>query len=222
MFPLFNGASAFDPYGMYGSVESYGTLNLTEASPAQIFEEPVTVEEARSYLKIPVTGDDPDILALLSAARVQAEILQGRDLVRKQWDFHRDYWPNWPYRIRLRDPLIGVDLVQYRDSTGAFTELVEGTDYVVDTSKHPGSILPPWNQVWPSYTPWPSSSLLIRYRSGFAADAPWWANTGALVKAGIRKLVSLYFFKRVPFSDAIANDPVLLNCLSAGSLKRVA
>ncbi len=91
---------------------------------------------------------------------------------------------------------------------------------MVDTNKQPAAMLPMWNQVWPSYIPWPSSSLLVRHTSGFAADSVWWSDAGALVKVGIRKLVSLYFFKRVPFTDALLADPVLMNCLSGGGLRR--
>src|SRR5437868_4599560 len=99
MFPFFDRSSLiYDAYGMYGGMVAYGSLTLTERSPALAFNEPISVAEAQSYLKIPFTIADADLEALISAARFQAEILQGRDLVRKQWDLHRDYWPA-SYRI---------------------------------------------------------------------------------------------------------------------------
>ncbi len=224
MYPPFYGGA--DIYGIHGSLYPwgyyrlpYGALNLTESSPAQQFKEPVAIDEAYGYLKIPSGSDDGELLALISAARLQAEIQQGKDLLVKQWDLTLDYWP--AYRIELRTPLRSVDLVQYTDSGGNVLTLTEGVDYMVDKSRRPGCIMPTYNKSWPTFTPWPSSSILIRHTSGYQSDHPWWSDTGALVKVGIRKLVSLYYFQRIPFSVAIQQDQVLMNCLASDALERV-
>src|SRR5690242_1921125 len=110
MYPY--AGSSLGPYGqygnlgLYGALVAYGTLNLTDASPAQSFTEPVTVTEAKAACAIPdgYGAHDEEIAGLIVAARVQAEILQNRDLVRKQWDLSLDYWNN--VRIQLRAPLV--------------------------------------------------------------------------------------------------------------------
>jgi uncharacterized phiE125 gp8 family phage protein len=70
-------------------MKAYGTLELTNASPAQSFVEPLTLAQAKAFLRITDTSPaDADQDAMLSgfimAARETAEILQGRDLIAKQ------------------------------------------------------------------------------------------------------------------------------------------
>lgn len=189
---------------LYGGV-SYGTLELTQASPAQTFAEPLEVAEVGAFLRLSDEEwhlEENTLAGMISAAREMAEGLQGRDLIVKQWDLSRDYWPYGPtwqqIQIELRGPLISVDLVKYRDSGGAYTALVENTDYVVDTSKTPGVIRPPYSAWWPSYAPWPSSSLLIRFTSGMDATDQFWSGPGARVKIGMKMLISEWFSNRLP------------------------
>ncbi len=197
-------------YGLY-TLDASGTLSLTESSPQQSFEEPLTLEEMKAYLKLPPARspidalEDSEIAALISAARTQAEILQGRDLVRKQWDLSLDYWLDSV--IRLRSPLVSVDLVQLRDSGGAVTTLAENTDYIVDSAKSPGVLAPPYNTTWRNFTPWPSSAILIRYTSGLASDSVWWKADGQQVKNGMRRLISDWYNHKLPFEKSL--DPTM-------------
>lgn len=198
-------------FGVY-ALDPYGSLNLTDASPRQSFTEPLTLAEVKTYLKVPLlrspvdSYEDDEINALIAAARTEAENLQGRDLVRKQWDYSLDYWMNTEgsasSSIKLRAPLISVDLVQVKDSKGALTVLQEDVNYVVDKSKQPGLIVPPYNQTWFNFTPWPSSAILVRYTSGMANDAVWWDGNGAVVKTGMRRLIADWYFRRLPFDPA--------------------
>ena len=163
------GAGVYGPQGLWGWLAPNGSIALTDSSPSQTFEEPFTPEEIKAFLKIPVrspTDPEEDALVcdLISAARVVAEYFQGRDLVRKQWDLHLDFWID--YFIKLRDNLISVDLFQVRDSDGSYNTLVENTDFIVDPSKSPGLVAPPYNEMWFTFTPWPSSAILIRFTCG--------------------------------------------------------
>jgi uncharacterized phiE125 gp8 family phage protein len=224
----FGGVGPYGTYGnlgLYGALVVYGSINLTETSPAQIFAEPLSVKEIRDYLRLPdLTSDDEDdsLLMMIVAAREQAEILQNRDLVQKQWDLHHDYWPS--YRIEMRTPLISTDLVQYTDSDGNDTAMVEDVDYIVDASKGPGILAPPYNGTWPTFTPWPSSSILIRFTSGYAATHPWWSGPGARVKIGMKLLISHWYSNRLPFekgaTDSTEYPYTVTSCLSYGALVR--
>lgn len=211
--------------GLYGAFDAYGSLNLTQTSPAQNFTEPLNVEELFNYMRIPSADQETEeyneIQSLISAAREQAEILQNKDLVLKQWDLTHDYWSS--YRIETRTPLVSVDLVQYKDSTGNTTVLTEGptADYIVDASKQPGIITPPYNGVWPTYTPWPSSGLLIRFTSGYSCDDPFWKDAGARIKVGMKLLISAWYNNRMPFeigAGAAGEYPYAVSsCLSYGA-----
>ena len=204
--------------------DTFGSLNLTEGDTLQSFTEPMTVEEVKGYLRLDsgYTDDDPLITSMISAARDQAEIFQNRDLVRKQWDLSYDYWPQ--YRIPLRAPTVSVDLVQYKDLTGAVTTMTADTQYVSDLKKQPGIITPPWNSSWPAFTPYPSSAILIRFTSGFAPDSSWWQGSGSRVKMGMVLLISSWYENRLPFTPGARNDAELpfavTSCLSNGRLER--
>ena len=209
--------SAYD-----STYDPFGTLSLTQGDTPQIFTEPLSLTEVKSYLRLAdtFTDDDMVISTLISAAREQAEILQNRDLVRKQWDLHYDYWPE--YRIRLRAPVVSVDLIQYKDLAGVTTTMHENTDYTVDMAKQPAIVTPPWNMSWPAYTPWPSSSILIRFTSGYDPSAPYWVETGSKVKIGMMMLISAWYNQRLPYHPGVVSELpfAVTSCLSQGALER--
>jgi len=204
--------------------DSFGTLRLTETDPAQTIDEPFELDEVKAFLRLDAGEDSQDsrLLGMIIAARYQAEILQNRDLVRKQWDLHYDYWP--AYRIQLRAPCVSVDLAQYTDLSGATTTMAVGPDYFVDLVKQPAVITPPWNRSWPAFTPAPSGAILIRFTSGYTNDATYWKGPGALVKMGMQMLITSWFENRVPFTPGARNDAELpfavTSCLGYGALER--
>src|SRR3989338_213142 len=59
------------------------TMDLTLQIPA--CEEPLTLEEVKSYLKISTTYDDEHLQALISTARASVESLTGRALLKQKW-----------------------------------------------------------------------------------------------------------------------------------------
>lgn len=217
----------FTRYGIYGALDRFGSITLTDSSPQQSWTEPLDIDLVKDYLKVPLRSpadsfEDMQIGMYISAARAQAEILQGRDLVSKSWDLTFDYWPS--FRIRLRDPLKSVDLVTTKDYTGIVTELNNGTDFVVDTTKHPGIITPPYNGTWPAFSLWPTSSILIRFTSGYSASDAYWNGPGQIVKNGMLLLISAWYNNHLPFEKGVgASDEypyAVTSCLSYGALER--
>jgi uncharacterized phiE125 gp8 family phage protein len=173
------------------------SLTLTETSPAQTFTEPLTRVQVEEHLSLPTLSPvDAQRDALLdkyiTGAREQAEVLQGRDLVQKQWDRNLDCFPDG--EIGLRPDLISVALVRYTDYAGAAEDLTENTDYIVDLKKTPGIIMPAYGKVWPSFTPWPSSAVLIRFTAGLSSSA-----VPKIVLGGMLRLISHWFYSRLPF-----------------------
>lgn len=226
MYPLLPGYSDRG-YGEGGGLRSYGTLSLTVTSPVQSFTEPLTLGEATTHLNLPARDpQDKDeeamISGFISGARSAAELLQGRDLVAKQYDLALDYFPCVFGGLELRAPLVSVDLVRYRDSAGDYTTLEEGTDYIVDLAR--ALILPVYGKSWPSFTPWPSSAVLVRFTSGLEATDVFWSNAGARVKIGMKYLISAWFNGRLPFETlgSIQEYPYAVTMLlSAGARNRV-
>lgn len=192
-------------------MRNYGTTALTNSSPQQTFAEPLTLAEVKSFLELPERSpsdptEDAMLEGMITAAREQAEVAQGRDLVQKQYDLLLDHI--WHYawnesrhyasgEIFLRAPLVSVDLLRYRDSDGVEHDLTENTDYIVDLAR--GLIMPPYGESWASFTPWPSSAVLIRYTAGYGPTDPFWSNAGQRVLLGMKALISHWFVHRLPF-----------------------
>jgi hypothetical protein len=195
---MFPGGLGFDGYG-YGEYGTYtharGSLNLTVTSPVQSFAETLSLGDVKDFLAITaspqVTDDDAMLLTFISAAREVFEIEQGYDLMVKQFDMSLDYF--YGLEIPLRDNLISVDLVQYRDSSGNYTTLVENTDYTVDKAKRPGVIAQTWNNFWPVFTPWPSGAVLIRFTCGLHPTDAFWNNAGARLLTGMKVLIKSWY-----------------------------
>jgi hypothetical protein len=101
-------------------------------------------------------------------------------------------------RIELREKLVSVDLVQYRDSDGAVHLLVEDADYIVDRAKQPGLIAPMYGATWPEFTPWPSSAVLIRFTAGLSPTEAFWNDAGKRVLLGMKYLIAHWFIYRTP------------------------
>ena len=205
-------------------MKAYGAIELTQANPPQSFEEPVTIAEMKDWLRYadPTdTSQDMLLYGLITAAREIAEVMQGKDLVLKQYDLHLDlllghdavagaayplrfnsiYNFGVGYDIPLRHPLYSVDLFRTTDQNGVATTLAENTDYKVD--KNRSLVCPPFGKIWPFYTPDVTSSVLIRFTSGYASSHPFWANDGQRVITGIKLLVTQWFEGRLPMGQEL-------------------
>ena len=178
-------------------MKTYGIVKLTVTSPVQSLIEPITLAEAKSYLRIPAyspadSAADTMLEGFISAAREQAEALQGRPLTGAQYDLTIDCWP--ASDIYLAEGLSTVDLVQYKADDGSLVVLVENTDYIVDTVR--GLILPLDDDTWPTADLWDSSAITIRY-----TVAP--AEIPQVVKAGMLMLIALWWDDRTPVKAGV-------------------
>jgi uncharacterized phiE125 gp8 family phage protein len=206
---------------------NYPTRRLTVTSPPQSWEEPVSLAQAKKFIKlpprpIPDPAEDLELGMYISSARYQAEVMQGRDLVQKQWDLALDYWPQ-NQMIILAAPLVSVDLVQRTDWTGTVTVMNQGPqgDYVVDKFREPGFITPPYNHLFPAFVPQPSSAVLVRFTSGLTPDDAWWQLQGQNVMNGMLMLIHQWFTKKLPFVQGapVQEIPFGLTCaLRQGAL----
>lgn len=202
----------------YPAYDNYGTLTLSDT--AQSFSEPVTLSEAKQFLRVDDDDDDALIAGLITTARSQAEVYQQRVLVRKQFDLTYDTWPG--YRVELASPVVSVDLVQYTDDAGTVHQLVSGTDYLADLHKQPAILACSWNLPFSSSTLTQSSSILIRFTAGYLPTDPFWSNAGARLKTGMLLLISHLYTNRLPIVAGTSGElPFGITAfLSAGSLRR--
>jgi uncharacterized phiE125 gp8 family phage protein len=171
---------------------SYGALALTVSSPQLYPQEPISIEEAKVLAKVEHNEEDELLDDYITTARVAAENETGINLAVKQFDLTLDYFPGCA--IELPGPLQSVDLVRTRDSDGSYTTLVEDTDYIVDRAR--ALVLPPYGSGWPSFTPYPSGAILIRFQSGYPASHPFWSGEGKAIMTGMKFLITDWYYNR--------------------------
>jgi uncharacterized phiE125 gp8 family phage protein len=95
--------------------------------------EPVSLAEAKAFLRIEHDDDDDVLTALIAAARGYVEAQTRRALVTQQWRLTFDAWPR-SGRIDVRPaPLQSLDAVNVYDDDDAAQE-VDAAAFVVDVA----------------------------------------------------------------------------------------
>lgn len=139
-----------------------------------IAAEPLQVGDLSAWLAGPSDEQTADIQRLISAARQEAEQINGRVLAVSTWQLALDGWPDGD-TIDLLEPLATVapatspiTSFTYKTSAGVVTTMAASTNYIVDTDSRPGRISLPYGGSWPSATLWPVSPIKIQFTAGLA------------------------------------------------------
>ena len=95
------------------------TAILTAAPTA----EPISLAEARSWLRLDGVDDDATVAGLIAAARVVVELASGRKLMTQGWRVLLDAWPaDAIIRLPL-SPVREVVALRIRDGQGVATDV---------------------------------------------------------------------------------------------------
>jgi uncharacterized phiE125 gp8 family phage protein len=137
--------------------------------------EPVTVNEAKTHLRVTSTADDTYITTLIKVARQLCEKYAGLSFITQTRQIKLDFFPgcNLPVEIPY-GPIIsfsGDGLgVSYIDTGGGNQTLTLNTDYKVDSASEPGRIYP--IDDWPTDAEddYPQT-ITITYTAGYGAAA---------------------------------------------------
>jgi len=141
------------------------TRELTE--PAR---EPVTLEEARLWARVDPddTTQDAMLLLCIKAARRQAENITGRTFVERTFETSYDYFPSHVIEIP-RVPLQSISYITYLDVDGLWQTLAGSPEeFLVDTNREPGLIMPLFAEVWPTTYGQRTEEVKIGYTAGYA------------------------------------------------------
>jgi uncharacterized phiE125 gp8 family phage protein len=153
--------------------------------------EPVSLAEARLHLRLETSGsppthpDDALVTSLIAAARQHIDGRDGwlnRALITQTWELHLDKFPDLDdIRIPL-PPLQSIVSVKYDDVNGV-EQTVPAADYIVDTARRVGWVVPVTD------TPWPATfdtinAVRVRFTAGYG-------NAGANVPAPIKAAMLL-------------------------------
>lgn len=105
-------------------------------------EEPVTIAEARAFLRIDGDHDDAVVAACIVAARQACESFTRRALMTQVWQLYLDDWPADGGPVTLpRPPLQAVTMVSVHDADGTATEL-DADDFWIDSARSPARLVP--------------------------------------------------------------------------------
>jgi uncharacterized phiE125 gp8 family phage protein len=107
--------------------------------------EPLSLAEAKDYLRVEHTDDDALIAALIAGARAHVEAQTRRALITQTWRHNRDAWPR-DGRIEVPPaPLQALAAARVYDEEG-MAQPIELESFIVDTIAAPGVIsFPPWS-----------------------------------------------------------------------------
>ena len=133
-------------------------------APALDVAEPISLDRAKSHLKVVGTDDDAEILALIVTARQMAEGRLNRTIVQRR---RTARFAGWGERmLLLKPPIISVDSVTYVDPDGAEVE-VDTAEYYPGAEE--GNGMP---RVELNLTEWPlvgrrREPIAVNYTAGY-------------------------------------------------------
>jgi hypothetical protein len=155
--------------------------------------EPISLKDAKNYLKVTETDDDALIGVLITAAREEVENFCSRSFAVKSYLQTMDAFPfyadtsnsqqayppsyysyplyatnQWNYSQMIKlymPPAIAVQGIDYTASDNSQVTLVQGTDFILDNVNEPSRIFPKPGSMWPpcAYTP---NAVRIRFTAG--------------------------------------------------------
>jgi uncharacterized phiE125 gp8 family phage protein len=102
--------------------------------------EPVTVADARAWLRVTHTSEDTLISDLISAARQDVENQTGLSLISQQWRLTMDDWPDGDIIELPRGPVTGVLAVTVYSANGT-PSTMPPTDYLLDMRSDPARLM---------------------------------------------------------------------------------
>jgi uncharacterized phiE125 gp8 family phage protein len=131
--------------------------------------EPVTVNEARDFLRIDFDDDEVLVGALITAAREYVEGYTERALVNQTWTVKMDdFWGDCVLELPY-PPLSSVTSITYVDTDGA-SQTVATATYTVDTDSEPGRIYLAYGKTWPTARS-ERNAVTITFVAGYGAAA---------------------------------------------------
>lgn len=151
--------------------------------------EPVTLEEAKLFLRVDIDDDDDLITSLITVARCYAEEFTRRAFVTQTLAFDLDEWPSDDI-IRLpRLPVESVDSITYLDEDG---DGFEFEDFVSDI--YEGVVTLEADGSWPTETLYPLAPITVEFTAGYgeAAAVP------EGLKTAIKIIVAQFYENREP------------------------
>jgi len=170
------------------------SLTLNIKTPAV---EPMTLTEAKNFLRVDLDDDDIYIGSLITSAREYCESVTMRALGTQKFELVLDDFPSIKDFIEIpRAPLQKVDTAQYRNSFGEVQDIDPAT-ILFDYDSEPGRIVLAYNRFWPIFIPYPAGAVIINYTAGYTALNPMPIG----IKQAMFLLIGQWYTNREPMVD---------------------
>ena len=170
--------------------------------------EPITLAEAKAYLRVEHDDDDDVIAALIAGARIHVEAATRRALVTQTWRMVRDVWPAGGRIAVMPQPLRNVTAARVYREDGT-THSIDLQAFVADTASAVLAFAA-WS------LPAPGRSLAgieidVEVGYGDASDVP------EALKQAVRLLVAHWYENRglVAVGHEVAELPATVTALLA-------
>jgi len=176
------------------------------AGPAQ---EPVSLEEAKYFMRLDGTEDDVLVSTLITAARIHIETTIGKVLITESWSFFLDKWPKSKTLYFPLDPIQTIEEIRFHTNSEGFT-IIQAEDYSTDLiSNHPRLHL---TGSKPTSASKQLNQIEIRFVAGYG-DTP--DDVPSDLKQALLMLASHWFEQRDPiaFGGAFAEIPRTIEAL---------
>ena len=133
--------------------------------------EPVSLDEAKLHLRVDFDDDDGLIQSIITAARIAAETITGRQFVTARWKASFDQFCGAdPALLIHKSPVQAIVSIQYMGTDGKW-HTIPDNDYVTDLITEPARITPAFGKVWPMVLP-QIGSVVVTFDAGYGnADA---------------------------------------------------
>ncbi len=129
--------------------------------------EPVSLEQAKKFLRIDTADDDDTVEEFISAARDYIETEGGICFLPQTWDHTYDNFPYFsnPFEL-LRWPITSVVSLKYLDATGTWNTW-DPSNYIINGTTRPPRIAPTYARYWPILALQSLGNVMIRVVAGF-------------------------------------------------------
>ncbi|MAU40976.1 MAG: hypothetical protein CMF31_05070 [Kordiimonas sp.] len=186
-------------------------MNTTEMTNPPCL--PVTLQQAKSYLRVLDGEDDATIIDMIAVATRRAEVILNRPIIARQYRAEYDCFPA-AFELK-KSPVLSVDSITYIDTDGASQTLVS-QNYRVDLGDRyrPARISPATGITWPA-TASDYNTVKVDFTAGYGAD---WTSVPAAVRHAVLMLTGHYYDERsiVTYGRAATTVPETAAALLAG------
>lgn len=170
---------------------------------------PVSLQEAKAWLKVTDTNSDAEILRLIQTATKRCEDLSNRPFIQREFT---EYFDEFPCEIRLQMvPFQSLTSITYVDTDGnsqtfTDTQIDSGSDFLK------ARIKPAYNYTWPSIRS-VLNAITVVYEAGYGES---WNDVPQTARDAILYLVSHYFTNRSVVGEEVAEIPETTRALLEG------